>query len=334
MRVLVTGSTGFIGGALCRALVLQGHQVRAFHRPSSTLRLLEDLPVEHALGDLTRPETVQAAMEGIEAVFHTAALLGGGRDEPGRMYAVTVEGTRAVLQAARQAGVKRVVHTSSVAALGVPPRAPKGAFPISLNENHTWNYRSDYWPYGYAKYLAELEVQRAVAQGLDAVIVNPTLVFGAGDVYRQTSSLVVLLGRQRLPRWFGGRECCTHCDVWPALAPWSAAGSERYILGGENLTLADLVRKIAAVAGVSAPLVMLPAGLARRLIGPLLLVQSYISFPVGVLLLHLAGMNFYYDGRKARSELGLTSLRPIDDALREAYAWFQARGTLAKEEEA
>ena len=337
MRVLVTGSTGFIGGALCRALVLQGHQVRAFHRPSSTLRLLEDLPVEHALGDLTRPETVQAAMEGIEAVFHTAALLGGGRDEPGRMYAVTVEGTRAVLQAARQAGVKRVVHTSSVAALGVPPRAPKGAFPISLNENHTWNYRSDYWPYGYAKYLAELEVQRAVAQGLDAVIVNPTLVFGAGDVYRQTSSLVVLVARQRLPALVPGGVNAVHiADVVAGHLAALERGrrGERYILGGENLTLADLVRKIAAVAGVSAPLVILPAGLARRLVGPLLLVQSYINFPVGVLLLHLAGMNFYYDGRKARSELGLTSLRPIDDALREAYAWFQARGTLAKEEEA
>src|SRR5512142_1632231 len=119
MNVLVTGSTGFLGAQLCRELLAQGHLVRAFHRASSPMRLLEGLEVEHALGDLTQPETIQAAMEGIEAVFHTAAWM-GGHDQPGRQYAVTVEGTRNVMQAARKAGVKRVIHTSSAAALGVP----------------------------------------------------------------------------------------------------------------------------------------------------------------------------------------------------------------------
>lgn len=337
MRVLVTGSTGFIGGALCRALVAQGHQVRAFHRPTSTLRLLEGLPVEHALGDLTRPETVQAATEGIEVVFHAAALL-GGREEPGRMYAVTVEGTRAVLQAARQMGVKRVVHTSSIAALGIPERAPGGdSPPLLLNENHTWNYRPDYWPYGYTKYLAELEVQRAVAQGLDAVIVNPTLTFGAGDVYRQTSSLVVLVARQRLPALAQAGVNAVHiADVVEGHLAALEHGrrGERYILGGENLTIAHLVRKIAAVVGVAPPLVMLPSGLVRKLVGPLTLVQSYISFPVGVSQLRLAGLNFFYDTRKARAELGLTSPRPVEEAIYEAYQWFQAVGALPAEREA
>ena len=193
MKILVTGSTGFIGAALCRALVMRGHSVRAFHRPTSNLLLLNDLPVEHVLGDMTQPETIQAAMQGMEAVFHTAATLGGGgRDLAGRMYTVTVEGTRTILRFAREAGVQRVVLTSSVAALGVPERFPHGEMhaPVPvMNENHTWNLRPDYWPYGYAKYLAELEVQRAVAGGQDAVIVNPTVVFGAGDIYSAPNRL-------------------------------------------------------------------------------------------------------------------------------------------------
>ena len=113
-------------------------------------------------------------MQGIEVVFHTAALLGGD-EAAGRMYPVTVEGTRAVLLAARQAGVRRLVHTSSVAALGVPEKGLKYVLP--MDENHSWNFYPEYWPYGYAKYLAEMEVQKAVALGLDAVIVNPSIVF-------------------------------------------------------------------------------------------------------------------------------------------------------------
>ena len=99
MRILVTGSTGFIGSHLCRALLAEGETVRAFHRLSSTLRLLEDLPVEHAVGDLTEPESLEAAMQGVDVVFHTAGVA-SNRATPGRMYAVMVEGTRTVLQAA------------------------------------------------------------------------------------------------------------------------------------------------------------------------------------------------------------------------------------------
>src|SRR5271169_5018758 len=167
MHILVTGSTGFIGASLCRTLVGKGHQVRAFHRSTSTLRLLDDLPVEHALGDLTQPDTLAPAMEGIEVVFHVAALLGSGQDEEGRMYTVTVEGTRSVLKTARQAGVRRVIHTSSAAALGIPelisPAAGSIGKAVFMNESHTWNLRPDFWPYGYSKYLAELEVQKALA---------------------------------------------------------------------------------------------------------------------------------------------------------------------------
>lgn len=323
MNVLVTGSTGFLGGQLCRALCAQGHAVRAFHRPTSLTRMLDGLPLEHALGDLTQPESVAAAMQGVEAVFHVAALL-GGQESSGRMYAVTVEGTRSILQAAQRAGVRRVVYTSSVAALGVPDFADPGSLPI--DENHSWNYRSDRWPYGYAKHLAEGEVQKAVAQGLDAVIVNPTVVFGAGDVYRQSSSIIMQVARRRLPALTEGGLNVVH--IQDVVAGHLAAlergvTGERYILGGENMTHVSLVRKIAKITGGAAPLLVLPPALARALVLPMRLAQTFVSLPVAYRSLYLAGYRFYYNTQKALVELGLDQPLPADQAIEDAYAWFK-----------
>ncbi len=330
MKVLVTGSTGFIGGALCRELVGRGHEVHAFHRPSSALRLLEDLPVLHAIGDLTQVDTLLSAMEGIEVVFHAAAMLAG--DNPGRMYAVTVEGTRAVLEAARKAGVRRVVHTSSVAALGVPESGPLDR-PGLLNESHTWNYLPERWPYGYAKYLAELEVQRAVAEGQDIVIVNPSIVYGAGDVYRQTSSLVVQVARHKLPALVEGGANFVHLqDVVDGHLAALEKGQcgERYILGGENLTLTKAVEKAAGVVGAHPPSIVLPGGVGRALAGPARLLRNILDLPVEPEILYLAGKYFYYDTHKAQVELGLPTPRPVEDGMAEAFAWFQQVGALPK----
>lgn len=332
MKILVTGSTGFIGGALCRALAARGDEVLAFHRASSDLRALEGLDVTHMLGDLTQPETLAAALPGVDAVFHTAALLGGGKPE--RMAAVTVEGTRAVLQAAQAAGVRRVVHTSSVAALGVPEGSPGRSLAdvhVRLDEHHTWNYIPARWPYGYAKYRAELEVQQAVASGLDAVIVNPSVVFGAGDVYRQTSSLVVQVARQRLPGLVDGGLNAVHIDdvVAGHLAALERGRTgERYILGGQNLTHAELVRVIAVIAGVPAPAAVFPVGVVQRALPLLRLLSPFSNFPIELELLQQAGYYFYYDTAKARSELGLSDPRPVEEAVRDAYDWFTQVGAI------
>ncbi len=329
LKILVTGSTGFIGSHLCRRLVERGHRVRAFHRPTSTLRLLEGLDVEHVLGDLTRPETLQAAMSGVEAVFHAAAWMGGS-DPTGQQYAVTVEGTRNLLQAAQKAGVHRIVHTSSAAALGVPGMSQPGLLPGNepalINEQHTWNYRPDYYPYGYAKYLAEQEVQKAVAQHMDIVIVNPTLVFGAGDVYRQASSLVTQVAERRLNVAVEGGINCVHvADVVDGHLAALAAGrtGERYILGGENLTHLTLLQRIAKITGAPEPGTVLPAGLVRRLARPAQALRAFLTLPVSPELLRLAGYFFYYDLSKSEKELGITHRRPIDEAIREAYEWFR-----------
>lgn len=325
MTTLVTGSTGFIGASLCRELVAQGHTVRAFHRPTSSLRLLDGLEVEHALGDLTQPDTLLSAMQGVEIVFHAAAWM-GGRDQPGRQYTVTVEGTRNILQAARQAGVRRVIHTSSVAALGVPDAARQPNEAQLINENHAWNYRPDYYPYGYAKYLAEQEVQKAVAQGLDVVIVNPTVVYGPGDIYRQSSSLITQVAEKRISVAVEGGINCIHImDVVEGHLAALACGKtgQRYILGGENLTHLQLLEMIAEVTHVSGPSMVLPNGLVRSLSRPAHLLQAFLNIPISPELLRLAGYWFFYDLQKAERDLGLTQHRPVKDAVAAAYAWYK-----------
>jgi dihydroflavonol-4-reductase len=332
MKILVTGSTGFIGAQLVRRLVEQGHEVRAFHRPTSTQRMLEGLPVEHVLGDLAQPESLQAAVQDVEVVFHVAALL-GGREEPGRLYAVTVEGTRAVLNAAKKAGVRKFVHTSSVAALGVPAQTRvQDIQPPLMNENHTWNFRPEDWPYGYAKYLAELEVQRAVADGLDVVIVNPALVFGSGDVYRQNKSLVMQIAKQRLPVIVNGGVNVVHIDdvIDGHLAALERGQTgQRYILGGENLSIGEMVKMIGTVVGKPAPGVVAPAGLVRAAARPMRLLEPFLALPFEMSILRLADRYFYYDLRKSQSELGLAALRPAVNAFSDAYNWFLAVGAAA-----
>jgi dihydroflavonol-4-reductase len=327
LKVLVTGSTGFIGSHLCRELLARGHQVRAFHRATSSMRLLENLEVEHAVGDLTQPETIQAAVEGMEIIFHAGAWM-GGHDPTGQQYSVTVEGTRNLLQAARRANVSRVIHTSSVAALGVPQLNPQNnqSQPALIDEHHSWNYRQDYYPYGYAKYLAEQEVQKAVAMGLDVVIVNPTVVFGAGDIYRQAGSIITQVSQRRLPvATEGGINCVHIADVIDGQMAALACGKsgERYILGGENLTHLALLQMIAGVAEVPMPNMVVPAWLLRMISGPAHTMRSFLSLPVSPELLHMAGIYFFYDLKKSESELGLTSHRPVVDAIREALEWFQ-----------
>lgn len=331
MNILVTGSSGFIGSALCRALVNAGHHVRAFHRASSSLKRLGDLPVEHVIGDLTQPDTLSTAVEDIEVVFHTAALMGRDR-HPGRLYSVTVEGTRSLLKAARQAGVKRFIHTSSVAALGVPeePSQPQSP-PRLMDEHHTWNYSPQNWHYGYAKYLAELEVQRAVAQGLDAVIVNPTIVIGAGDLYRTTSSYIVQVALRKFPFLTRGGLNIVHLDdvVEGHLAALTyGRRGERYILGGFNMSIVHFIHKIAELIGVQPPAIVFPPGLIRALARPAAWLQSFITLPVDANSLNLAGYYFYVSTRKAQEELHLAPPRPIEAAILQAYQWFQETGAL------
>lgn len=333
MLALVTGSTGFIGAHLCRALLQRGWAVRAFHRAGSPLALLNDLPVEHVVGDLTQPHSLLPALADVDVLFHAAAALGGAGGMQ-HMQAVTVQGTRSLLQAALQAGVRRVVHTSSVAALGVPDAASRraGTSPALMDEHHTWNYYPRAWPYAYCKYLAELEVQRAAAQGLDVVVVNPSLVYGAGDIHRLRNSLILQVAHRRAPVVPAGGANAVHIDdvIDGHLAALEHGRSgERYILGGENLTHANLVQRIAAATGVSPPRLVLPGGAVRALAAPLGWLAERLGLPLSAQELRMAGWYFYYDSRKAREELHLPAPRPVDEALAQAYQWFLRQASAA-----
>jgi dihydroflavonol-4-reductase len=324
-RVLVTGSTGFIGSQLCWALAADGHLVRAFHRASSSLLALEHLSVEHALGDITQPETLDAALQDIDIVFHAAARVGSRKAGPHQL--ITVAGTRFLLQAAARAGVQRVVHTSSVAALGLPEEAGAGQNRrLMINENHTWNLPPAEWQYGYAKYQAELEVQKAVAQSLDVVIVNPAVVVGAGDINRISGNLILQIARGRLPITIEGGLNVVH--IQDVVAGHLAAlergrTGERYILGGENLPHTKFFEQIASVVGARPPWLKLPGRLVRLLSGPVRLADRLFNLPVKGEALRRAGYYFYFDTHKAQTELALSEPRPARQAITEAYQWYQ-----------
>lgn len=325
-RALVTGSTGFIGGALCAALIEKGFSVRAFHRSTSNLSLIKDFPVEHAIGDLTQPASLEAAMQGIDVVFHTAAML-GKTTNPEEHYAVTVRGTRAVLDAALSQGIKRFIHTSSIAALGVPTSpselSPPEKSPL-LTENSTWNIRADYWSYGYAKYLAELEIQKSVGQGLDVVICNPSYVIGPGDIYRIKDSPFKILSSNKLPFIPTGGVNIVHIqDVVNghlAALEYGKRG-ERYILGNENLTFKALIEKFTHISYAKIPKIIISGKILRSTVKPLQLFQTIIKLPVPIDLLRFAGYGFYVNNLKSKQDLHLEYQHSTDDAIYEAVDW-------------
>ena len=328
MKVLVTGSTGFIGGALCAALVEKGFTVRAFHRSSSNLTLIKDLPVEHAIGDLTQPSSVEAAMQGVDVVFHTAAQL-GNTSKPAEHYAITVKGTRVVMDAALKHGIQRLVHTSSIAALGVPSSPselnPPERSPI-LTENSTFNIRGDYWPYGYAKYLAEMEIQKAVAQGLDVVITNPSYVVGPGDIYRVKDSPIVRFSKNQVPfNPTGGVNIVHIQDVVNGHLAALEHGKqgERYILANENMTFKTMFQKFSDYSQVPIPKITLSGRIVRPMVKPLLLLRSIIDLPIPVELLRYAGYGFYVRNLKSIRDLHFTYQHTANDAIRDAIEWFQ-----------
>jgi len=332
MRILVTGASGFIGSCLCRALTAQGHEVIALHRPTSLLAGLERLAVRRVVGDMLDPTSLARAFERVETVFHTAAPM---RPEADGRTAIEahVLGTRNVLQAALQAGVRRFVHTSSVAALGipdVPASTPAESAPL-LDERHVWNYIPERWPYAYAKHASEQEVLRAVEAGLEAVIVNPSVVVGAGDWYRTERSVVAYLARGALVPVIPGGLNAVHIDdvIAGHLAALDRGRSgERYILGGENLTLLDLLRITARVVGRRPPRLPLPLwaiSLLRHLLEP---ARKSLKLPIEPSMLWLAGYHFFYDIRRAQVELGLPRARPYSLAATETYDWLVRIGAV------
>ncbi len=322
-RVLVTGATGFIGAALCRALVGRGHPVRALHRATSSRELLAGLSLELAVGDILDRDSLRPALRGVEAVFHTAAQSAYWR-RPEIVLRSAVEGTRNVVLAARESGVRRLVLTSSLAALGVP-RAGE-----LLTESHTFNLPPQAFPYGFAKYRSEIEALRHAGEALEVVIVNPSIVLGPGDIHQISGSLVVEAARGRLIFWTEGGANYVHLsDVVEGHLAALRLGrpGERYILGGENLPHRQAFEILAEVTGGPRPWLRLPGWAVAAAWGVDRL-RRVAPLPLDGSQLRLSRYFLYCDTSKAQREFGLQAPRSFRQAVEEAYAWYRGQGVV------
>lgn len=332
MTELVTGATGFIGSQLCRRLVASGQTVRGLHRASSDLSILNDVEIEWTEGDLLDYRSLVPAAARCETVYHCGGLVAQW-DDHRRMARSHVVGTRNLLQAAKLAGVRRLVHVSSVAALGVP-RWPAGR--SLIDETQVWNFDARSWPYGYAKFQAELAVLGAVSAGLDAVIVNPSVVLGAGDVHRADDSIVELIARRKSPPVLppGGLNWVHIDDVIDGILAAKEVGisGQRYILGAQNMGTAAFIRELHAILGIQRPLLPVPAGAFRFAshLGALIDRLGVLPFPASQLT--LTDRHFYYDVSKSERQLGFRAARSLSEAVLETRAWYRERARPATAE--
>jgi len=315
--ILVTGATGFLGSELVRQLVEAGEQVRILRRETSSLDLLGSITdrVEHAVGDVTDPDSLPAALDGVERVYHVAAYLGfGGKKEKARLHSVNVEGTAHVVDAAREAGAERLLHTSSMASFGRTLR-PQGL----IDETAEWTSSPLNTPYAISKYLAEREVHRGIAEGLDAVIVNPSLVFGPGRADENTMRIVERSRKGALLAPAGGTNVVDVADVASCMRAAMERGrtGERYFLGGENLTWVEILSILQGAFGQPPPRIVVPPWLAVAA-GAAGEVLASVTGSHQTLTRSTARTSAYvhrYSNEKARSELGCT-FRPFEATAR------------------
>lgn len=322
MKALVTGATGFVGGAVARALVQAGTDVRVLARPESDLQNLRDLPVERVAGDLRDPASLRGALTGCRQLYHVAAHYALWAKYPSIFYEINVTGTRNLLEAAREAGIERTVYCSTIGAIGLPPGGGLGTeeTPVSLDQMAGHYKRS--------KYLAEQEVLRLAREGLPVVIVNPSAPVGPGDVKpTPTGQVIVDFMKGRMPAFIEtGMNIVDVDDVASGhlLAMQKGRQGERYILGCKNLMLREVFEILSKLTGIKAPSIKLP----RLAILPLAYANQWIANLTGqppripLEGVRMAKYKMHYDCSKAIKELGLPQTPP-EIALEKAVRWFR-----------
>ncbi len=325
---LVTGASGFVGSAVLRKLLERGHTVRALVRRESNRANLADLPVEVAEGDLKHPETWKNAFQGVDEVYHVAADYRLWVREPEEMYRTNVDGTIGFIRAAADAGVERIVYTSSVATLGVlKDAAADEDTPVSLVDMIGHYKRS--------KFLAEEGVRKlAQEEKAPVVIVNPSTPVGPRDIKPTPTGRTVLeAAKGKMPIYVDTGLNVVHVDdvaEGHLLAREHGRIGERYVLGGTDMTLKEILVEIAGITGGKPPLGKLPAGaimpiaygaeMAARLM------PNWEPF-VTVDGVKLSRKRMFFRSDKARRELGYTA-RPANEALSDAISWFREAGWL------
>jgi dihydroflavonol-4-reductase len=316
-----------VGAAVARALLSEGWQVRALTRAGSALSNLENLPLEIAVGDLTQPDSLEPAVAECRALFHVAADYRLGARDPEQLYRTNVEGTRNILAAARRAGVERSVYTSSVATIGIPADGTPGdeATPVQL--------QAIIGHYKRSKFLAERAALEEARSGLSVVIVNPSTPVGPGDVKPTPTGQVVLdAACGRMPAYVDTGLNIVHVDDVARghlLAFQRGVAGERYILGGEDMTLRQILAEIALLVGRTPPRVRLPyaAVLPIAYLAEALARVSGRSGRVTLEGVRMSRKHMFFSSAKAQRDLGYR-WRPPVQAFADAVQWFRERGLI------
>jgi len=329
MLAFVTGATGFLGSHVARVLTDAGADLRLLVRQGSPARNIEGLKAERVTGDLRDPESLKKAVSGCEAVFHVAADYRLWTRDPAdaqQMYRSNVDGTRDLLRVAHEAGVRRVVYTSSVATIGFSKtgRIADEDSPVSLADMVGHYKRS--------KFLAEQAAIQAAREGVDVVIVNPSTPVGENDVKpTPTGRIVVDFLKRKFPAYVDtglNLVDATHCARGHVLALEKGRKGQRYVLGGENLTLKQILDKLSAITGLPSPKVRLPYAVAlasgvvdTAVTGMLLRREPRVTIDA----VRMGRKKMFVSSAKAQADLDWTIV-PVEAALRRAVDWFRANG--------
>ncbi|CAA6606160.1 putative dihydroflavonol-4-reductase [Rhodospirillaceae bacterium LM-1] len=328
MTILVTGATGFVGAAVARALAARGHGLRLLARPGSDRRNLKDLTAEIAEGSLDDPQSLKRSVKGCSALFHVAADYRLWVPDPSAMMRTNIDGTLALLEAGANEGLSRMVYTSSVAVLGL--HADGGP----ASEDTPSTLTDMIGPYKQSKFLAEKAVRQAVAEKKwPVVIVNPSTPIGPGDVKpTPTGRMIVEAALGRMPAYVDTGLNVVHVDdvaEGHLLAFDKGVIGERYILGGENMALKDILSEVARLMGRKPPGISLP----HSAVMPIaffseLWAKAFGGEPMATLDgVRMARKKMFFSSAKAERDLGYRA-RPAAQAINDAVAWFKANGYL------
>lgn len=329
MLAAITGATGLVGANLAEALLAAGHRVRATRRATSRLEHVADLDIQWVEAPLSDTEALTRTFDGADAVFHCAAAVTVRDEAPPWVIAANVEGTGNVLRAFHDAGAGRLVHCSSTVAVGLSEDGQP------CDEGARWNFREYGLDDGYAttKYQAELLVRAAAAEGMDAVIVNPTFMFGPRDARPSSGEMILSVARGAVPGHPPGvnnfvdvRDVCRGM-----IAAWERGrAGERYILGGHNMRYEEIFRAIAGVVGVRPPRLAVPWVLSAigGWGGDLYQQLTGRDAPLNSATVRWGYCDAYkFTHARARDELGYQP-GPVEPAIADAVAWFRQRGML------